>query len=143
MSREVSIGSAQRGELKLDADVVVSNAVAAATYRYLLGDVARLPLVSKRDIQEHARDMIRDDRRHADLVANRTGGATGERLTPPPDRGDLWPEDLDQVVVAYALAISLGAGRFFAAVAASVKASASGPSITTPVLSTRTLVPVP
>ncbi len=43
-------------------------------------DFARLPLVTKRDIQEHAPDMVRSDRSPGDLVQNRTGGSTGEPL---------------------------------------------------------------
>jgi phenylacetate-CoA ligase len=43
-------------------------------------DFARLPLVSKRDIQERAEDMARDDLPRDRLVQNRTGGSTGEPL---------------------------------------------------------------
>lgn len=43
-----------------------------------LDDTHLIPMVSKRDVQLHADEMIRTDKTKADLVRNMTGGSTGE-----------------------------------------------------------------
>lgn len=43
-----------------------------------LSDLAKIPLLEKRDIQEHQSSMVATNWPKADLIANHTGGSTGE-----------------------------------------------------------------
>src|SRR5262245_37664605 len=42
-----------------------------------LDDVTRLPILEKRDIQQHGHEMIADGWPISDLIRNQTGGSTG------------------------------------------------------------------
>src|SRR5690242_13583251 len=42
-----------------------------------LDDLRSLPVLEKRDIQEHGEDMVARDWPRDDLIANQTGGSTG------------------------------------------------------------------
>jgi len=44
-------------------------------------DMAKLPLLTKRDIQRRAADLLAQGSRRSDLTENHTGGSTGEPLT--------------------------------------------------------------
>jgi phenylacetate-CoA ligase len=46
-----------------------------------LDDVRALPVLEKRDVQQHGADMVADGWPAADLIRNQTGGSTGTPIT--------------------------------------------------------------